>query len=259
MPNLMSVFDYYNPLTDERLDPPSGDMLYKDSRVPADLHHYVRQAKRLVGDLSLDQIKQNAKIVGNLCESGQLERAAHWQPLDQQDYLFSSEVESLRFKLSSTEDEVPLENWACYMGVLALAVAGDIFCTLWPPRKNSSAPEHSEADDKRLHELTTVIARATTYGEAFRDMLGAQEKRRQLGEETGNLAHAEKKQIIAEGVAWILALSPGHEFRTTTDAARHFLKKRLPQGFMQTIDSTTRTLVTKVHRHVKNTKKPRHK
>lgn len=96
MPNFRFVVSFYDPFSDERLNPPTSAELYQDPRIPGGLHHTVYQAKALVGVMNQDTFKALAIEVGQLCDRGTIVGIQRWQELTpNRDYRYVDEADRL--------------------------------------------------------------------------------------------------------------------------------------------------------------------
>lgn len=180
-----------------------------------------------------------ADLVRIAREINQLNIEAHflrlklWPELaDDRDFQQGDEAENLRLQLARGEKSVAPDQWSRYMGVLALALAGQIHTNLWPTdeykeREWGSVEAFRGLKGPALNRLATAAARAAAYGEAFCDLLAAQNAERERNRRNGPKAHQPKQLIIEKFIQWAIGLPRPHQFDSVGDAMSWFRQQHL--------------------------------
>ena len=231
MPNFSFPFCFYNPLTDQHLDPTNPAAIESDTRVPRGLHLTVHLAKLLIGQTSFEEINRIYTECERLYNVGLgIKVEISTPPKFRRDFWYCDHAEALRVALSVFSSKYPPAEWPLYMGVLALAYAGEIHCVLWPTPEYKLQLHRDQTfpiDYKEISEHAIIASRAVGYGIGFRELLAAEGQRREKNRRNATMAHRPKHAIVEQFIIWSLTSTTEFDFRTTAKAAVYFIEHEL--------------------------------
>ncbi|MGS2718748.1 hypothetical protein ACVBE9_11275 [Eionea flava] len=130
----------YNPFTDQRIDPIDTDDIYKNKGIPGYIHDAVRRAKDLVGDISLEVLKEYVLKVDKYLRLG----APFQATIDRlnnssRNYCSANQSDELRDVLEYADHDEPEVNKPILFGVLTLSLAGVSSFSFFMLQKSSAS------------------------------------------------------------------------------------------------------------------------
>ena len=304
----LTSFISYNPFIDNKLVVDCIDD-GGEKTVPFYLPSAISRAKQLVGTTRIDELRELHRKVYSMVKRGVLIRIGlnhaceknlpqtvgtsshlhHYFHAVQNNIkvmaTFSDKNKGSAIEIP-VDDEIEISDWPKYFGVLALAIAGDIYNELWPTKEYESAVEENRQKndnyvpsdyEKEWLEKNQIDVEETEFSNELTqldEILLLQDyacdamQAVGLGEglllaakhfEQKSLAGAkpskQHQKLYDKFIAWSIGLPKKHGFKTTEDAVNVGFKQFLHSAFHDENDLSANLMLKSIkpstHRRLK--------